>query len=167
MQAFRAPAGQKPSHPETDLDPATNSTPGEVAAVPKAPGMEAVKEAARGAPVSRLQRIGSQPVSRPPRGRVSTIDFGPRYGVRRGKSRRDGASSPLPGNVPGRAGGPGLERLRLGRHGPALRERVHPRSQEEGPVRDPHGRRRVGHEGTLRAALRALTCESCTLTGGL
>ena len=38
-------------------------TPGEGAAVLMAPGMEAVKETARRVPVSRLQRIGSQPVS--------------------------------------------------------------------------------------------------------
>jgi hypothetical protein len=38
-------------------------TPGEGAAVLKAPGMEAVKDTARRVPVSLLQRIGSQPVS--------------------------------------------------------------------------------------------------------
>jgi hypothetical protein len=38
-------------------------TPGEGAAVLMAPGIEAVKETARRVPASRLQRIGSQPVS--------------------------------------------------------------------------------------------------------
>jgi hypothetical protein len=38
-------------------------TPGEEAAVLIALGIEAVKETARRVPVSRLQRIGSQPVS--------------------------------------------------------------------------------------------------------
>src|SRR5215217_1836415 len=155
------------SRAEVPLEPRYRfDTPGEGAAVLMAPGMEAVKESARRVPVSRLQRIGSQPVSSATRAGERDRLWAELWSTTR-KSRRDGASSPLPGNVPGWAGGPGLERLRLGYHGPALRERVHSRSQEEGPVRDPHGRRRVGHERALRAALRALTCESCTLTGGL
>src|SRR5215207_527158 len=52
------------SRAEVPLEPRYRfDTPGEGAAVLMAPGMEAVKESARRVPVSRLQRIGSQPVS--------------------------------------------------------------------------------------------------------
>jgi hypothetical protein len=48
-------------------------TPGEEAAVLMAPGIEAVKETARRVPVSRLQRIGSQPVSGPAQKRQTRL----------------------------------------------------------------------------------------------